>query len=80
MGFGIVGSGVVEVIQKNASLIEERVNEPVHLKYILDIKDFPDSPFSSLVIHDFSVIEQDPDITIIVETIGGTTAAKEYTQ
>ena len=48
------------------------------LKYILDIRDFPDSPFADKVIHDFSIIENDPEVDVVVETIGGAKVALDY--
>ena len=80
LGFGVVGSGVAEVLSVNASQIGQRVHSAVELKYILDVRDFPDSPFSSKVIHDFSTIESDPEVDIVVETIGGAKIAKEFTE
>ncbi len=50
------------------------------LKYILDIRDFPDSPFGELVVHDFETIVNDPEVDVVVETIGGTGVAYEYTR
>lgn len=80
LGFGTVGAGVAEVLRKNGALIAERLGEEVQLKYILDIRDFPDSFFGSLVVHDFSVIENDPEVAVVVETIGGAKAAYDYTR
>ena len=80
LGFGVVGSGVAEVLATNARHIDEKVDNPVRLKYILDVRDFPDSPFADKVIHDFSMIEQDPEIDVVVETIGGARAAKDFTE
>lgn len=79
LGFGVVGSGVAEVLKQNGTHIDEKVHAPVELKYILDVRDFPDSPFAPLVIHDFAIIEQDPEIDIVVETIGGAKIAREFT-
>ena len=73
LGFGVVGSGVAEVLKQNGTHIDEKVHAPVELKYILD------SPFAPLVIHDFAIIEQDPEIDIVVETIGGAKIAREFT-
>ena len=53
LGFGTVGSGVAEVLEKNSAHIGQKVSTPVSLKYILDVRDFPDSPFADKVIHDF---------------------------
>lgn len=80
LGFGVVGSGVAEVLKRNGPHIDEKVHGAVELKYILDVRDFPDSPFASLVIHDFSIIETDPEVDIVVETIGGATIAREFTR
>ncbi|MCD7830291.1 MAG: homoserine dehydrogenase, partial [Clostridiales bacterium] len=71
LGYGVVGSGVGEIIYKNGQHISERVANEVNLKYILDLRDFPDSPYADRVIRDFSVIENDPDVQIVVETMGG---------
>ena len=80
LGFGVVGSGVAEVLAVNESHIEQKVGVPVRLKYILDVRDFPDSPFGNRVVHDFSVIENDPEVSIVVETIGGAKAALDFTR
>lgn len=80
LGYGVVGSGVAEVLKCNGPHIDEKVHAPVVLKYILDVRDFPDSPFSALIIHDFSIIENDPEVDIVVETIGGAKVAKEFTE
>jgi len=79
LGFGVVGSGVAEVLSVNGAHIDEKVHSTVELKYILDVRDFPDSPFAGKVIHDFSVIENDPEVDIVVETIGGAKVAREFT-
>lgn len=80
LGFGVVGSGVAEVIQGNGNHIGQKLHSNLELKYILDVKDFPDSPFGDLVIHDFSVIEADPNVEVVVETIGGVGVARDFTQ
>jgi homoserine dehydrogenase len=80
MGFGTVGSGVVELMAKNHDKIAASAAAEISVKYILDVRDFPDSPFADLVIHDFSVIENDPDVSIVVETIGGTGVALDFTR
>ena len=80
LGFGTVGSGVAEVLQANGPHISEKVHAPVELKYILDVRDFPDSPFADKIIHDFGMIEADPEVDIVVETIGGAKIAREFTE
>ena len=79
LGFGTVGSGVAEVLTENGGLIDRRVDDLVRLKYILDVRDFPDSPYRDCFVKDFSVIEQDPEVDIVVETIGGATVALDFT-
>ena len=80
MGFGTVGAGVEEILQTTGALLEKRLGEAVALKYILDIRDFPDSPFGALVAHDFETIVNDPELDVVVETIGGAGVAYEYTR
>ncbi len=80
LGFGVVGSGVAEVLAKNGDHIDKKVDNLIRLKYILDVRDFPDSPFADKFVKDFSVIEDDPDVNIVVETIGGARAAKDFTE
>ena len=80
LGFGTVGSGVADVLSMNAAAIEKRVGQAVNLKYILDVRDFPDSPYQSCFVKDFAVIEGDPEVDIVVETIGGARIALEFTQ
>ncbi len=79
LGFGTVGSGVAEVLTTNGGLIDHRVDDLVRLKYIVDVRDFPDSPYKDLFVKDFAVIEGDPEVDIVVETIGGATIALEFT-
>ena len=80
LGFGVVGSGVAEVLATNGAHIDRKVDDLLRLKYILDVRDFPDSPFADKVVHDFSVIENDPEVNIVVETIGGAKAALDFTR
>lgn len=80
LGFGVVGSGVAEVLKRNGAHIDEKVHDRLELKYILDVRDFPDSPFAPNMVKDFSIIEQDPEVDIVVETIGGARIAWEFTK
>lgn len=80
LGFGTVGSGVAEVLTKNSDPIARRTRDLINLKYILDVRDFPDSPFADKFVKDFAEIEADPEVDIVVETIGGATIAKEFTE
>lgn len=79
MGFGTVGSGVVEVLMGHEDAIAQKVSDRVNVKYILDIKDLPEHLADKLV-RDFSVIENDPDVDIVVETMGGVGAALDFTR
>ena len=78
MGFGTVGSGVLEVCRRNAASIARRAGEPVEVKYILDVRDFSDSPDAALFVKDINVILNDPEVKVVVETIGGTRFAYPY--
>ncbi len=79
LGFGTVGSGVADVLATNRDLIDGRTGETVRLKYIVDIRDFPDSPYAECFTKDFSVVENDPEVNIVVETIGGKGVALDFT-
>ncbi|NLG52489.1 MAG: homoserine dehydrogenase [Clostridiales bacterium] len=80
LGYGIVGSGVVDVIYKNSSVITNNAGCGIDVKYILDIRDFPDSAFKDKFVKDFGIIENDPEIKVVVETIGGTNPAYDFTK
>lgn len=79
LGLGTVGSGVAEVLEKNAASIEKKAGEPVTVKYILGRHDYPESPYNHLVVQDFSIIENDPEVSVVAECIGGSDAARDYT-
>lgn len=72
LGYGTVGSGVVEVINTNHDSINKRIGEEINIKYVLDLRDFPGDPIQEKVVHDYEVIINDPEIQIIVEVMGGT--------
>ncbi|RKI91605.1 homoserine dehydrogenase [Parablautia intestinalis] len=82
MGYGTVGSGVVEVIEKNKEEINKKcgAGEAVNIKYILDLRDFPGDPYESKVIHDVEQILNDPEVKIICETMGGLKPAYDFTK
>ena len=71
MGYGTVGSGVVEVINTNGARINQRIGDELNVKYVLDLRDFPGDPVQEKIIHDFDVILEDDDIQIVVEVMGG---------
>lgn len=71
LGYGTVGSGVVEVIEKNKQEINKKSGEALNIKYILDLRDFPGDPYEDKVVHDVELILNDPEVKIICETMGG---------
>lgn len=79
LGFGTVGSGVAEVLTQNKELITRRIGKEINLKYIVDVRDFVDSPYEGCFVKDFSVVEQDAEVDIVVETIGGAGVALDFT-
>lgn len=78
LGYGTVGSGVVEVIRTNHESINKRAGEEINVKYVLDLRDFPGDPVSEILVHDFEQIVNDPEVDIVVEVMGGTGAAYNF--
>ena len=79
LGFGVVGSGTAALITENASLIKSKVGDEVYVKRILDLRDFPDSPFADRITHDINDIINDSEISVVCEVIGGLHPAYEFT-
>lgn len=71
MGYGTVGSGVVEVVRTNGARINQRIGDELNIKYVLDLKEFPGDPVQDKIVHDFETIIDDDDIKIVVEVMGG---------
>ena len=80
MGYGVVGSGVVEVLTNHTENIAKRAKEEIRIKYILDLRDFPGSPFEDKFTKSFEDIVNDPDVRVVVEVMGGLHPAFEYTK
>lgn len=80
LGYGTVGSGVVEVIEKNKEEINKKSVEGINIKYILDLRDFPGDPYEDKVVHDYNMILEDPEVTVICETMGGENPAYTFTK
>lgn len=78
MGYGTIGSGVVEVLRINKEKIAKRAGEPVEVKYILDLREFPGDPMEDAIVHDYQTIVNDPEIGIVVETMGGVEPAYTF--
>lgn len=79
LGFGVVGSGTAEVLTQNKAIIEKKVGQAVNIKYILDLRDFPDSPFADRIVHDFNIIANDPEVSVVAEMMGGSHPAYDFT-
>ena len=80
LGYGTVGSGVVEVIEKNKELINKRAAAELEVKYILDLRDFPGDPYESKLVHDVNIIMEDEEVSIVCETMGGVGPAYKFTK
>ena len=80
LGYGVVGSGVVEVIGRNHEEVRKKAGDEVRVRYILDLRDFPGDPYEDCIIHDFDIILNDPEVSIVCEVMGGTGAAYQFTR
>lgn len=79
-GYGTVGSGVVQVIDDNNELIAKRIGDKLNVKYILDLRDFPGDKNEAKVVHDVNIILDDPEVSIVCETMGGVKPAYSFTK
>ena len=71
LGYGTVGSGVVEVLNTNKESIGKKAGDEIQIKYVLDLRDFPGDPIQNKIVHDIDIILNDEDIKIVVEAMGG---------
>ena len=78
LGYGTVGSGVVEVINTNGSIINRKAGEEINIKYVLDLRDFPGDPVEKILVHDFETILNDEDVKVVVEVMGGVEPAYTF--
>lgn len=78
MGYGTIGSGVMEVLEINQGSIAKRVGEGIEIKYVLDLRDFPGEPVQEKIVHDYKAIEEDTEVKIVVETMGGVEPAYTF--
>lgn len=78
LGYGTVGSGVYEVLKTNREVIAQRAGEEIHVKYVLDLRDFPGDPVEEVLVHDYEVIVNDPEVDIVVEVMGGIEPAHTF--
>ena len=78
MGYGTIGSGVAEILDVNRDVIAKRCGEPLELKYVLDLREFEGDPNADKIVHDYKVIAEDPEIEMVVETMGGVEPAYTF--
>jgi len=78
LGYGTIGSGVVEVLDMNSENITKKAGQEVTVKYVLDLRDFPGTPVENKITHDVNDILNDPEVDIVVETMGGTNPAYSF--
>lgn len=78
MGYGTIGSGVAEVLEKNCVEVAKGAGKEIAVKYVLDLREFPDSPIADKLIHDFSILLNDPEVSIVVEAMGGVNPAYQF--
>ena len=78
LGFGIVGGGIPTVLAENAEQIRRAVGDEVNIRYILDLREFPDSPLGDRVVHAIDPILADPEITAVCEAMGGVKPAYDF--
>lgn len=78
LGYGTVGSGVVEVINTNHESINKRAGQEINVKYVLDLRDFPGEPVEKILVHDYEQIVNDPEVDIVVEVMGGVEPAYTF--
>ncbi|MBC5713000.1 homoserine dehydrogenase [Roseburia sp. BX1005] len=78
MGYGTIGSGVVEVLATNKDSIAKRAGDEIEVKYVLDLRDFPGDPIEDKVVHDYQTIVNDPEVSVVVETMGGVEPAYTF--
>ena len=79
LGFGVVGGGVADLISKNYDEVKKLGGDDICIKHILDLREFPGSPFADRVTKDFNKILSDGEVSVIIEAMGGSHPAYEYT-
>jgi homoserine dehydrogenase len=78
LGYGTIGSGVVEVLNTNGESIKKRAGDLINIKYVLDLREFPGDPIMDKLVHDINIILEDPEIKIVVEVMGGVEPAYTF--
>lgn len=80
LGYGTVGSGVVEVLTTNQKIIDKKAGQEIRIKYVLDLRNFPGDPVEKVLTHDFNDILNDPEVKVVVEVMGGLKPAYDFTK
>ena len=78
LGYGTVGSGVFEILKQNSEVITGKAVQDVDIKYVLDLRDFPGDPCESVLVHDYNIILNDPEVEIVIEVMGGLKPAYDF--
>ena len=78
LGYGNIGSGVAEVLRRNHDYVAKKAGCEIQVKYVLDLREFPGDPLEDRVVHDIHAITEDPEVGIVVETMGGVHPAYEF--
>lgn len=78
LGYGTIGSGVFKVLRRNQEIIDKKAGEEIRIKYVLDLREFPNDPVEKILTHDFQTILNDDDVKVVVEVMGGTGAAYKF--
>lgn len=78
LGYGTVGSGVVEVIRTNQEIVNKKAGDQVNIKYVLDLREFEGDPIQKILVHDYEVILNDKDVKVVVEVMGGVEPAHTF--
>lgn len=78
LGYGTVGSGVYEVIKTNQAIVNKNAEEEINIKYVLDLRDFPGDPVEEILVHDYDIILNDPEVSVVVEVMGGVEPAYTF--
>ena len=80
MGYGTVGAGVFKTLTMNREAIARRTGEEIEIKYVLDLREFPGDPAEEVLTHEFTDILNDPEVSVVVETMGGLKPAYMFTK
>ena len=78
LGYGTVGSGVVEVIKTNKAIVDKKAGQEINVKYVLDLREFPGDSVMDILVHDYNDILNDPEVEVIAEVMGGVEPAYTF--